>query len=176
MEVKEYQELVKRTARLGEVAPIESMKNFSMGLCSEAGELIGMLKQHFYQGHDFNEANFVEEIGDCLWYLANLCNLTEYTLEDCMTGNINKLQKRYPDGFTPQDSIARVDVVEVATKRPYDGCDYLENPCNSCVEEMECLLKHDICIKKIEREFIVRGVRNVYLKPGSSVREYKKRD
>ena len=137
MEVKEYQELVKRTARLGEVAPIESMKNFSMGLCSEAGELIGMLKQHFYQGHDFNEANFVEEIGDCLWYLANLCNLTEYTLEDCMTGNINKLQKRYPDGFTPQDSIARVDVVEV-DKRPCDGCD----------NHITCLKNNTGCEKK----------------------------
>ncbi len=110
MEVSKYQELTTRTANLNGFSEADNIKNFSMGLCSEAGELAGMLKQHFFQGHEFDMDNYVEEIGDCLWYLSNLCNIKGILLEDCMKANIDKLQKRYPDGFTPEDSIARVDV------------------------------------------------------------------
>lgn len=127
MEVNEFQQKCLRTANIDKFTVDENIKNFSMGLCSEAGELVGMLKQHFYQGHEFDLENFKEEIGDMFWYVSNLCSTKGILLSDCMIGNIEKLQKRYPDGFTPADSIARVDVAKEDDKRPCDGCDSLDN-------------------------------------------------
>lgn len=112
MDINEFQKKCLRTANIDKFTVDDNIKNFSMGLCSEAGELAGMLKQHFYQGHEFDMENYKEEIGDCLWYLANLCNAKDILLSDCLEGNIEKLEKRYPSGFSVKDSIVRVDTIK----------------------------------------------------------------
>jgi NTP pyrophosphatase (non-canonical NTP hydrolase) len=42
-----------------------------------------------------------------MWYIANLCNLTGVSLEEVMKRNIEKLKKRYPEGFNSKASINR---------------------------------------------------------------------
>ena len=56
---------------------------------------------------DINDV--IEEVGDVLWYLSNFCNINKITLEECMYNNSMKLKKRYPNGFTVEDALARVD-------------------------------------------------------------------
>ena len=42
-----------------------------------------------------------------LWYLAEIADALGVTLEDIARRNIDKLRKRYPDGFDPERSINR---------------------------------------------------------------------
>lgn len=53
-----------------------------------------------------------KELGDLMWYVAALCTIFGFDLEDVMGANIEKLQKRYPNGYTSADSQRRVDVGE----------------------------------------------------------------
>lgn len=41
--------------------------------------------------------------------MANLCNVIGIELEDVANSNIEKLLKRYPDGFSILDSLNRED-------------------------------------------------------------------
>ncbi|MGB1226459.1 MAG: nucleoside triphosphate pyrophosphohydrolase family protein [Poseidonibacter sp.] len=70
-----------------------------IGISTEAGELLDAYKKHKFYKRDLDTKNIKEEIGDCLWYLAILADELDYTLEDAMTDNLLKLQKRYPEKF-----------------------------------------------------------------------------
>jgi len=70
-----------------------------IGLSTEAGELLDALKKHKYYGRPLDVQNLKEEIGDCLWYLAILCDSIDYDFETAMDDNMIKLSVRYPDKF-----------------------------------------------------------------------------
>lgn len=48
-----------------------------------------------------------DELGDGLWYLAVLAALNGHSLADVAETNVEKLRKRYPDGFSREQSINR---------------------------------------------------------------------
>jgi NTP pyrophosphatase (non-canonical NTP hydrolase) len=106
MDVNEYQKQVKRT-----VNPLsdkdERLKNFCFGLGGESGELLDLFKKYFYHGHKLDKERIKYEIGDILWYIANIANELDYDLGDIMKMNIDKLKERYPNGFSQKDSINR---------------------------------------------------------------------
>lgn len=81
--------------------------NGVMGLNGEAGECIDIMKKHIFQGHELNREHMIEELGDVAWYLAVCCEGLGVTLEQVMRGNIEKLMKRYPEGFDKSRSINR---------------------------------------------------------------------
>ena len=71
------------------------------GLSDEVGELNSALKKHFEYGKELDVDNVKEEVGDCLWRLAQICKACEFSLADAATANIAKLQRvRYRDGFS----------------------------------------------------------------------------
>lgn len=80
-----------------------------MGLNGEAGEAIDILKKCMFQGHNLMEEkeHLAKELGDVAWYLALCADAIGYTLDDIFFLNLQKLQKRYPDGFDPDRSIKR---------------------------------------------------------------------
>jgi len=78
-----------------------------MGLNGEAGEAIEIAKKNMFQGHELDFDKISEEIGDCLWYLSECAYAMGKSLDDIAKENLNKLQERYPDGFTEEDSINR---------------------------------------------------------------------
>ena len=41
---------------------------------------------------------------DSLWYMAMLCNVFNWNLNDLLNENISKLRKRFPEGFTIKDA------------------------------------------------------------------------
>ncbi|MBP5461595.1 MAG: nucleoside triphosphate pyrophosphohydrolase family protein [Lachnospiraceae bacterium] len=108
MELNEYQKLAMRTDS-NHKDWMDRLLNGLMGLNGEAGEAIDVLKKHLYQGHEFDEDKMVEEIGDVLWYCALCADALGYSLEFVATYNIEKLKKRYPEGFTAEDSMERRD-------------------------------------------------------------------
>ena len=81
--------------------------NGVMGLCGEAGEAIDIVKKHLAQGHDLDREALIKELGDVAWYLAETAWALEIPLEDILQGNLDKLKKRYPQGFSPEHSIHR---------------------------------------------------------------------
>lgn len=65
------------------------------------------MKKALFQGHAIDPHHLAEELGDILWYLCLACNPLEYSLEAVMQCNVEKLQRRYPNGFDAECSIHR---------------------------------------------------------------------
>lgn len=103
-----YQELSKRT--MPKVWDDLAKCNYSMGLSGEAGELVDLMKKEIHHEHPEDRVAKKKEVGDILHYLAGICTMYGFTLEEAATLNLIKLQERYPDGFKSVDSIRRVDV------------------------------------------------------------------
>lgn len=105
MTLSEYQQQAQRTA--GERAGHDKIDNGVLGLCGEAGEVADLWKKHRHQGHPLDRLRMVDELGDVLWYIAELASGLNVTLEDIARNNVLKLQARYPDGFEAARSIHR---------------------------------------------------------------------
>ena len=105
MQINEYQKLAMRTAGTDNNASL--MLNGVLGLCGETGEVSDIVKKHLFQGHDLDKKELAKELGDICWYLAVACTSIEMDLEVVMQMNIDKLKKRYPTGFTVNNSINR---------------------------------------------------------------------
>lgn len=78
-----------------------------LGLASETGEIAEAIKHTLYHNHDLDFNNLRKELGDLLWYLTTIATHYGWTLEQIALLNIEKLNKRYPNGFTSHDSINR---------------------------------------------------------------------
>lgn len=81
--------------------------NGALGLTGEAGEVADSIKKTIFHGHKMDYDGLVKELGDVCWYLALLCHAIDVPLEEVMTRNIEKLKKRYPEGFSESASINR---------------------------------------------------------------------
>lgn len=81
--------------------------NGVMGLCGESGECIDLVKKHLHQGHPLDSEKLAKELGDVAWYLAETAWALDISLEDILRGNLDKLKKRYPQGFDAEKSMNR---------------------------------------------------------------------
>jgi NTP pyrophosphatase (non-canonical NTP hydrolase) len=107
MNFYEYQKKAMRTANLG-LNENDQLMNAALGMSGEAGEFAGYVKKFFFQGHDFPKEKLISEAGDVIWYCALACEAMGIDLEDVVQYNLDKLQKRYPEAFSPNQSIERV--------------------------------------------------------------------
>lgn len=87
----------------------ESLINFTMGLSGEAGEFSEIVKKHLFHGHEMDIEKARKEIGDVLWYVAAICTIQGWRMDSILAENIAKLEARYPDRFSADRSINRVD-------------------------------------------------------------------
>lgn len=71
-----------------------------LGIASEGGELLAEMQRWIWYKKPINLINVKEELGDVLWYVAEVCNALGWSMEDVMAANIAKLQQRYPDKYT----------------------------------------------------------------------------
>lgn len=78
-----------------------------MGLNGEAGECIDLYKKTLYHGHPLDREHLAKELGDVAWYLAVTAHAIDYDLESILQMNVDKLRKRYPDGFDEKRSMNR---------------------------------------------------------------------
>ena len=107
MTINEYQKLAMMTLN-----PVlerkEILINGVMGLCGESGEAIDIVKKWLAQGHELDKEHLAKELGDIAWYLAETATALDISLEDILQANIDKLKKRYPEGFETDKSICRI--------------------------------------------------------------------
>ena len=85
--------------------------NGVMGLCGESGEAIDIVKKWLAQGHELDKERLAKELGDIAWYLAETATALGLELEDILRTNLDKLKKRYPEGFHAERSIHRQEEV-----------------------------------------------------------------
>ena len=71
-----------------------------LGLSGEVGEFTDLFKKWIFHNSEFSFEHAKRELGDILWYVASICKAMNWSMEDIMETNINKLKDRYPDGFT----------------------------------------------------------------------------
>ena len=106
MTINEYQKLAMTTLNPA-LSEKDVLINGVMGLCGESGEAIDIVKKWLAQGHELDKERLAKELGDICWYLAETATALGLSLEDIMAANIEKLRKRYPEGFDTQRSVNR---------------------------------------------------------------------
>lgn len=114
MELRRYQEEAAKTDQNADFSE-EGLLLPSIGLASEIGALVSHVKKRFRDGdaHELFADHMVEELGDVLWYTANLATRLGLSLDEVATRNLRKTQDRWPlDDDTPKWSLADVDFPE----------------------------------------------------------------
>lgn len=100
--LKKYQQECKRTVRDFKSKEHEIM-TWGLGIAGESGDVAGCIKKTYIHMND-QTAGTRENLGDVLWYVAMICNFYGWDIEDIFKENMEKLRKRYPDGFTEKDA------------------------------------------------------------------------
>jgi len=108
MTINEYQSLALHTLN-PDLDKRDVLINGVMGLCGESGEAIDLVKKHLHQGHALDREGLLKELGDIAWYLAETAYALDADLESVLKGNIDKLRRRYPQGFDTAKSIERTE-------------------------------------------------------------------
>ena len=106
MTINEYQKLAMTTLN-PDLDRKDVLINGVMGLCGESGEVIDIVKKHLAQGHELDKEKIIKELGDVAWYMAEIATVLDVELEDVLVQNIEKLKKRYPEGFSTEKSVNR---------------------------------------------------------------------
>jgi NTP pyrophosphatase (non-canonical NTP hydrolase) len=99
MELSEYQRLSRRTAEY----PREAWLAYpALGLAGEAGEVAEHAKKAIRdddgQVSDARRAAMAKELGDVLWYVAQLASELKLDLDEIATANLEKLLSRQQRG------------------------------------------------------------------------------
>ena len=99
MTLHEYQEFASRgilPATLEQPTPVVG---FALGLAGESGEVVDDIKKRVFHGCEVPIEHTAEELGDVIWYIANICTQYNLKLEVVLQQNIQKLKERYPDMY-----------------------------------------------------------------------------
>ena len=86
-----------------------------IGIATEAAELLEAFLHAERSAEDFDAVNLVEEVSDVMWYQALILKRAGVSFEHAMQVNIDKLRKRFPEGFTETAAIERNLEVERST-------------------------------------------------------------
>lgn len=108
MDLDSYQAHARRTLNpaLDDAA---RLLDAAAGLAEEAGEILGAVRKHRFQGRPLDRDAVTKELGDALWCLAAVATSLDLSLGDVAHNNLAKLARRYPDGFTPDAAARRAD-------------------------------------------------------------------
>jgi NTP pyrophosphatase (non-canonical NTP hydrolase) len=88
-----------RQARATAIYPKEiGVMYCALGLVGEGGELCNKIKKHYRDGKPFKEMGLDKELGDVLWYAANLAYELGYPLAAIAQENLDKLASRQQRG------------------------------------------------------------------------------
>ncbi len=159
MNIDDYQKQASRTMKHGHAGKkicfedIFSDKNIdaellmgAMGLCGESGELMDHMKKALFQGHEIDVDKIISEVGDVLRYVAAVATALNKDLSEIAQYNVEKLKKRFPNGFEEEKSINR-DEKQVTKGKKCNECKgvkcglYAPNECSHyCLEEYEYCL------------------------------------
>ena len=84
----------------------------AIGICSEGGELLDLVKKILFQGKEPTpelREKIKLELGDVMWYVQQVLIWSSWTLEEVLAENTKKLTGRFPEGFSVDKSENRKD-------------------------------------------------------------------
>jgi len=109
MDFSEYQQKASQTAKYPVIG--DRVIYPTLGLTNEAGEVAGKIKKIFRdKGGVISPADrqaLKSELGDVLWYLAQVATELDLSLEEIAHGNIDKLLDRVARGKIQGDGDER---------------------------------------------------------------------
>ncbi len=105
MNFKEFQEKTNQTALYPQEPAAVAMSYLTLGLCGESGEVAEIIKKMLRKGIPMStlkdqaadnqlRKQIKEELGDVLWYIGQLCEQCELSMEEIAKDNIRKLELR----------------------------------------------------------------------------------
>jgi NTP pyrophosphatase (non-canonical NTP hydrolase) len=102
---KNFDTFVHRLAEIHEASEgrigIQRLLTAAVGINSEGGEFMEIVKKIIFQGKPMNEDNrqhLIIELGDVMWYVAQACIALNISMDEVIHQNVTKLLKRYPEG------------------------------------------------------------------------------
>jgi NTP pyrophosphatase (non-canonical NTP hydrolase) len=110
-----HSELVRTLVKPGEqirselTADQAHLMHMVLGISGEAGEILDTVKKHIIYRKDLDVGNLIEEIGDLLFFVEGLCQIIEISPGFAVAHNIEKLQRRYANGYSDQAAQERAD-------------------------------------------------------------------
>jgi NTP pyrophosphatase (non-canonical NTP hydrolase) len=104
----DFADYQRRAARTGGAVDVNHPIVYpTLGLTNEAGEVAGKVKKIFRDRGgvvtDDDRAALTLELGDVLWYLAELCTQLGVSLDDVAAANLRKLEDRTARGALSGD-------------------------------------------------------------------------
>lgn len=106
--LSEYQQAAARTVNRS-LSTGERLVDAAAGLAEEAGEVLGVVRKHMFMHHELDRARLVTELGDALWCLTGVATAVGVSLDEVAVANVEKLRRRYPDGYSDSASARRAD-------------------------------------------------------------------
>ena len=109
MDFSEYQLKSRKTAKYPSIG--HPVIYPALGLVNEAGEVAGKIKKVFRDKdgvfNDETQDGLKAELGDVLWYVAQICNELGFSLEEVAQLNLAKLYDRLERGTIKGDGDKR---------------------------------------------------------------------
>ena len=90
---------------------IPELLTAAVGLTAEAGEFDEIVKKMIFQGKPLDQANKIhlqKELGDLMFYVMVACTALGVTGDEIIEMNRDKLDARFKEGFTVEESENRV--------------------------------------------------------------------
>ena len=91
---------------------IQRLLTGSIGISSEGGELLDLVKKILFQGKEPTpelREKIKLELGDVMWYVQQVLIWGNWSLNEVLAENTKKLSGRYPEGFSVDKSENRED-------------------------------------------------------------------
>jgi len=91
---------------------IPELLTAAVGLTAEAGEFDEIVKKMIFQGKPLDLANKIhlqKELGDLMFYVMVACLALGVTADEIIKMNRDKLEGRYKEGFTVEESENRAE-------------------------------------------------------------------
>lgn len=82
-------------------ANIERLLTGAVGINSEGGEIMEIVKKLMFQGKPWNDEtvyHLKRELGDVMWYVTQCLIALDVSMDEIVAMNVEKLEKRYPGG------------------------------------------------------------------------------
>ena len=100
MDIDRYQKEALRTVRIPSRDGTDQDLSLivpMLGLAGETGQLLSEYKKHLRDGeaHRLFKERVSEELGDLLWYIANVAGKFDLTLDEIAAGNLAKVRARF---------------------------------------------------------------------------------
>ena len=97
MDFDSYQKKALRTDQVPDGDDAASLIVPMLGLAGETGQLLSEYKKHVRDGdaHRLFKERVSEELGDLLWYIANVASKFDLTLSEIASANLAKVKQRW---------------------------------------------------------------------------------